>query len=239
MTNDTPPIEGVLSTGTHGRFLLVPPEACAPAPMLVGFHGYGECAESHLTRLIATAGTDQWIRVSIQALHAFYRRDSRLVVGSWLTRQHRLLAMGDNVEFVNRVLDCVMADYATRGPFVFAGFSQGASMAFRAALFARVRPVYVIAVGGDLPPEFDSTALQELSAVLLCRGHDDLWYTEEKFLSDMERLVAAKVRVEPVRYEGGHEWSAAVVEASSLFLRDTVERRLSASYAPGAPATGL
>jgi hypothetical protein len=32
-------IERAIACGTHGRFLIEPPSAPGPAPVLVGFHG--------------------------------------------------------------------------------------------------------------------------------------------------------------------------------------------------------
>src|SRR5580698_5319071 len=101
--------------------------------MLVGFHGYGEDAETQLERLRAIPGSAGWIVVSIQALHRFYERRTNHVVASWMTRQDRDAAIADNIDYVQNCLNAVSAEWPTDGKIVFAGFSQGVAMAFRAA----------------------------------------------------------------------------------------------------------
>ena len=54
----TPPREFAIVTPVHGRYLVRVPESITQgpirnAPMLVGFHGYGETADTHLERLEA------------------------------------------------------------------------------------------------------------------------------------------------------------------------------------------
>jgi predicted esterase len=101
---------------------------------------------------------------------------------------------------------------------VFAGFSQGVAMAFRAAAASPCEVRGVIAAGGDVPPELDETALRRVSAAVVCHGTADQWYTTAKHREDLERLSAAGVRTVPVEFAGGHEWSAAVLAAAAEFL---------------------
>src|SRR5471032_2470151 len=141
-------IERAIAADTHGRYLVEPPAVSGPAPILVGFHGYAEAAETQLDRLRAIPGADRWLLVSIQGLHRFYQRRANDVVASWMTRQDRELAIADNLAYVARVVEAVADEWAHTPRLVFAGFSQGVAMAFRAAA-ASARPVAgVIAVGG-------------------------------------------------------------------------------------------
>ena len=103
---------------------------------------------------------------------------------------------------------------------VFAGFSQGVAMAFRAAADC-TRPVAgAIAAGGDVPPEIDAASLTRVGSALVCRGVRDEWYSTAKFDADLRRLREADVRVQQLEFEGGHEWSDEVVAAAGAFLRD-------------------
>src|SRR5580698_5096799 len=154
--------ERSIATGTHGRYLVVPAAVAGPAPMLVGFHGYGEDAETQLERLRAISGSASWVVVSIQALHRFYERRTNRVVASWMTRQDRESAIADNIAYVQNCMNAVSAEWPTTRKIVFAGFSQGVAMAFRAATQFEAG---VIAVGGDVPPELASDALKRLSGV--------------------------------------------------------------------------
>jgi predicted esterase len=213
-------IERTIATGTHGRYLIEPPASAGPAPMLVGFHGYGEGAEAQLDRMRRIPGADRWLLVSIQGLHRFYQRRANEVVASWMTRQDRGLAIGDNLAYAQAVLDAVDREYPGALSLVLAGFSQGVAMTFRAAAGLSRRVEGVIAVGGDVPPELEAAALARVSRALLCHGTRDEFYTDAIFERDAQRLRDAGVAVSPLEFDGGHEWSDAVVQAASLFLRE-------------------
>src|SRR5437867_6992748 len=125
-------IERTIPARTHGRYLVVPPAVSQSAPVLVGFHGYAETAETHLARLRAIPGAERWLVVAIQGLHRFYQRRTNEVVASWMTRQDRELAIADNLAYVASVVDEVGCTWPVRPRIVLAGFSQGVAMAFRA-----------------------------------------------------------------------------------------------------------
>jgi len=102
---------------------------------------------------------------------------------------------------------------------VFAGFSQGVAMAFRAAVSATALKRHVIAVGGDVPPELGTEQLRTLSSVLICRGAEDQWYSEAMFNTDADRLRAAGIPVQAIVVAGGHEWSPDVSQTAGRLLR--------------------
>jgi predicted esterase len=210
-------IERTIRAATHGRYLVEAP-AGAAAGTMVGFHGYADGAEAQLARLRATAGADRWLLVAVQGLHRFYHRRANEVVASWMTRQGRDTAIADNVAYVSAVVDAVTAEWPGPGPLIFAGFSQGVAMAFRAAVATRLPVDGVISVGGDVPPELDAAALGRIGRVLICRGARDEWYTTGKFDADIGRLRAAGAAVTPVAFDGGHEWSEPVMRAAATFL---------------------
>jgi predicted esterase len=212
--------EHTIPTTTHGRYL-VSPRAASDAPILLGFHGYGETAEDELRRLQTISGIDGWALVSIQGLHQFYRRSMNEVVASWMTRQNRELAISDNILYVQNVVNAL----SQKSPaiLVLTGFSQGVAMAFRAATGLNQSVTGVIACGGDIPPELEPNALARIQAVLLGRGVRDEWYTSEKQAADEERLRAAGVAVQSVVLNAGHEWTAEFSEISSQFLRSTLQ----------------
>ena len=212
-------MERSIATATHGRYLVEPPASPGPAPVLVGFHGYAEGAETQLARLRAIPGAERWLIVSIQGMHRFYQRRTNEVIASWMTRQDREAAIADNLTYVAGVMDAVAREWPGATRLVFAGFSQGVAMTFRAAT-ASLRSVDgVVAVGGDVPPELDASLLARVPAALVCRGARDEWYTSATFESDVRRLREAGTDVQPLAFDGGHEWSDAVVREAALFLR--------------------
>jgi predicted esterase len=215
-------IERTIATGTHGRYLVEPPESDGAAPVLFGFHGYAEGAETQLERMRAIPGAARWRLVAIQGLHRFYQRRDNQVIASWMTRQDRDLAIADNLAYIAGVMREVATEWPDAPRVVLAGFSQGVAMTFRAAAAAS-RPVDgVIAVGGDVPPELDAIALAHVRSALVCRGARDEWYTTDKFDSDVRRLREAGAIVRPLAFDGGHEWSDDVVRAASLFLNESL-----------------
>ena len=209
-------IERNISTATHGRYLMA--EAMPGSPLLVGFHGYAEAAEHEYQRVKSIPGAEHWVRVAVQGLHRFYRGRSSDVVASWMTSQGRELAIADNCGYVTSVVESVAAERSTSRILVFHGFSQGVAMAFRAAASSKFAVRGVIACGGDVPPELDTNSLARIQSVLLGRGTRDEWYTSEKFDDDERRLRAAGIRVQAIRFEGGHEWTPAFCRAAGDFL---------------------
>ncbi|HEX8618868.1 MAG TPA: phospholipase [Thermoanaerobaculia bacterium] len=198
-----------IETPVHGRVLF---EDRGAERLLVGFHGYGEDAATHLAQLEQIPGIDRWSVAAVQALHPFYTR-SGSVVASWMTSLDRELASADNVAYVRRVIESLPASRT----LVFAGFSQGAAMAARAAAYS-ARAAGLILLGGDIPPEIRADEAVKLPATLLGRGRQDDWYTEEKFKQDLNYLERT-TSVTTCIFEGGHEWTAPFHIAAGEFLR--------------------
>lgn len=214
--------EHTIAVASHGRYLVAPPgnseAATAGAPLLVGFHGYAEDAAIQLDRLRSIPGASRWLIVSIQGLHAFYRGRSSDVVASWMTRQNRDLMIVDNLQYVSAVIDEVRRLWHPATPTVFAGFSQGVAMAFRAAATGPHQPTGIIALGGDVPPELATESLARIREALIGRGEQDDWYTPQKFADDEARLRAAGTNVVVTTFDGGHEWTADFNRVAAAFL---------------------
>jgi len=137
-----------------------------------------------------------------------------------MTRQDRGAAIADNVAYVTKCMDAVAAEYPTLPTVVFAGFSQGVAMAFRAAASAAQRTIGVIAVGGDIPPEIAPSALERVSAALLIRGATDNWYSEKQFAEDEQRLRHSAVAVRAVTLNAGHDWAGDLNLPASQLLQE-------------------
>lgn len=206
-----------LRADTLGRYLVEP--ARVPGTegnLLVGFHGYGQGAEHLLQDLRLIPGAEAWTLVSVQALHRFYSRHTQEVVGSWMTSLDREQAIKDNLAYVGRVVASLQAE---RGPgrLVFAGFSQGAAMAWRAA--ARCGPCHgLLVLGGDLPRDVVDLPALDLPPTLIGRGETDTFYPAPQLERDLAALRSRGLQAEVVRFDGGHEWAPDFLAAAGRFL---------------------
>ena len=209
-----------IGASTLGRYLVAPPMQGDPAPLLVGFHGYGENAERHLQALRDIPGVTGWRVASVQALHRFYQTRTGTVVGSWMTTLDREQAIRDNVAYVQNVVTALRSD-GPGTPLVYAGFSQGVAMAYRAAFGANHQCDGLIVLAGDVPPELHDEPAERWPPVLLGCGRGDEWYTEEKLRTDLTVLESRAVALDTVVFDGGHEWHADFYRAAGRFLART------------------
>jgi predicted esterase len=205
---------------TVGAYLVSAPEGARHAPLLVGFHGYGQNAEICLADLQRIPGSSAYVLVAVQALHRFYDRKQGDVVGSWMTSADREQAIADNERYVASVVAAVAGDGAGDGRIVYLGFSQGTSMAYRAAARGVPPALGVIALCGDLPPDVGDDGDATLPRVLIGHGATDTWYTKERLALDLATLRGRGTEVEVCAFEGGHAWTEQFREAAGAFLRD-------------------
>lgn len=201
-----------VETRIHGRVVV---RRGDPRRLLVGFHGYAESAETHLGQLVRIPGSDDWTIAAVQGLHRFYNRRTPEVVASWMTSQDREAMIADNLLYVRSVVE----SFGPVDRLVFAGFSQGAAMAYRAA--ALIPSHGLIILGGDVPPDVVAQErVQPLPPVLVGRGSSDEWFTSEKLDKDLSFLRGAAERVETSLFDGGHEWTDEFRTAASFILSE-------------------
>ncbi len=213
-----PIVAHVIAVASHGRYLVREALETGSTPLLVGFHGYMETADTQMERLAHIPGADRWVLVSIQGLNRFYHRQAEQVVANWMTRQDREVAITDNNAYVSAVVETVRMQLGATGPLVFAGFSQGVAMTFRAACASTLHVAGVVALGGDVPPELDRNALALVRNALMGRGERDGWYTAEKRAADVARLRDAQVNLEAPVLDAAHEWTADFSRTVGVFL---------------------
>lgn len=206
----------------HGRYLLDIPADPAGAPLLVGFHGYGENAERHLEELQRLRGASRWVLCAVQALHPFYNRSNE-VIASWMTRLQREQAVLDNIRYAASVVAEVKRELPVSERLAFLGFSQGAAMAYRSAASSGHACLGVVVLGGDVPPELERLDLAHFPPVLLGRGKSEEWYDAAKMEHDVELLRGKGVDVRPCLFEGGHEWTNEFRAAAGRFLEEVLQ----------------
>lgn len=209
----------IVATPVHGRTLLRAPRSAPPNRWFVGFHGYAQNAEIMLEMMSNVPGADEWLVVSVQALHPFYNRADE-VVANWMTRQDREYAIADNIAYADAVMAELTREFGSPRALVCAGFSQGVAMAYRAATRGRRRADAILAVAGDVPPELFSGETVQWPSVRIVTGSDDDWYTPAVMAKDVSALHAAGATVKASVFEGGHEWTNEVNEAAAALLAE-------------------
>ena len=206
-----------IAVTTHGRILIDEEDEDRRLKLLVGCHGYAQNAGEMMEMLRGIPAGPGWTRVSIQALHRFYRGRSQVTVASWMTSQDRELSIGDNIAYA----DAAIAEAARGRPIerlVFFGFSQGVAMAFRAGLRGVRTADAILALGGDVPPELLADSAVVFPPVLLARGTRDEWYSAAKLDADEAALRARGTRVETLSFDGAHEWHPDFAGRAALQL---------------------
>ena len=194
----------------HGRVVVRPASPADPASaprsrVLLAFHGYAQRAETMIAELAGVPGIDDWTIASVQGLHPFYNR-SQDVVASWMTKEDRDLAIAANVAYVDEAV-IALQQQRRADVIVCVGFSQGASMAWRAGVLGRRRADGVVSLGGDIPPELKDAPAGDFPIGLVAGGTRDEWYTDEKMRADLALLEAKGAPHGSLRFEGGHEWT--------------------------------
>ena len=91
-------------------------------------------------------------------------------------------------------------------------------MASRAASKAGHACSGLIVLGGDLPNDLKEGGPLRLPKVLIGRGQEDDWYTQEKYTSDLVTLRERGIEVSTTVFKGGHEWTAAFRKEVGQFL---------------------
>jgi len=205
----------LISTTTTGRILIEDSPRGVSDRLLVGCHGYGQAADTMLEQMMKIPGRESWRLASVQALHRFYTRNDGAVVASWMTRQDRDAAIADNLAYMKRAVAAAGGDEART--IVLLGFSQGASMAARAAAHA-ARPMSgLIMLGGDIPPDVKDDPAVTLPSVLIGVGDTDQWYGA-RVDADVAFLQSRGIPHDVVRFAGGHEFTAEFRQAAGAWL---------------------
>jgi predicted esterase len=116
------------------------------------------------------------------------------------------------------VIDAIEREFGEPSAIVHVGFSQGASMAYRAAALGARAAAGVIALGGDVPPELGDEALSRIRRVLVGWGVRDPFYTREKRERDEIRLRGAGADVMTAELDAEHAWTDAFVETAVRWI---------------------
>ena len=213
-----PTNERSISVMTHGRYVTELNSVTQARMLIVGFHGYSENADIHLQRLKDIAIQDAHY-CSIQGLHLFYRQ--KQIAASWMCSQNRDAHIVNNINYINAVLDQLATELHWQY-LIFAGFSQGAAMAYRSAALGTHPCDALIINGGDVPPDLTATQLGTLPPTYIIRGDSDNIYSAEQLQHDLTRLQS--VQTQSGTFAGPHSWPSAASALCRNFLNQQCTR---------------
>lgn len=182
--------------------------------LLVVLHGYGQNCERFI-RVFEPLQHRNILVVAPQAPHQFYVKMNPKIVGfTWLTQYQRDRSIDEFVNYMQRLLGRIVEMHScNRERVFFLGFSQGVSMAYRAAVSGKLPVAGVIACGADLPPDVSKKLSHaQRFPVYIAHGIEDTVVPLEKARQAQATLRANNFQVEPFFFPGGHEIPGEVVE---------------------------
>lgn len=198
---------GLLAVTCHADYAVqVPAGAEGSMPLVIALHGWGQTCRGFVRRLAPLADRG-FLLAAPQAPHPLYvSMDPKKVGFSWLTIYERDRAVAEFLEYMDRLIARLRADYAVDTSRIFLlGFSQGVSMAHRLAVSGRVPVAGLVAWAADLPPDV-AEKLPERAPypVLLVHADDDPVVPHTKSDEAEATLVQHGFPVDRIAYTGGH-----------------------------------
>jgi predicted esterase len=211
-----------LSVYRTARYALLGAPSGPVEEVWMACHGYGQLAPYFLRHFRAVEAPHRLI-VAPEGLSRFYLEDDagahHRVGASWMTREARLAEIDDYVRF----LDAVYADVLTRAGLVRArltalGFSQGGATVTRwlahSPMLGTPPAGRLVLWGSALPHDLDLAEhggwLRRVALTLIA-GTTDGYATPERLADQEDRLRAADVPWETLRFDGGHRLDAGVL----------------------------
>jgi predicted esterase len=127
---------------------------------------------------------------------------------SWMTREDRESEIADYVAYLERLATEIRHPLAGAAPrLVVLGFSQGTATVSRWLATSEMRVEQLVLWAGSIPPELDLAAWAARlhgAAITLVAGDEDELATTTAIAAEAERLSAAGVAYNLVRFHGGH-----------------------------------
>ena len=183
-------------------------------------HGYAQLASRFLRHFDPIANEGRLI-VAPEALSRCYL-DTKGVHGpearigaTWMTREDRLAEIADHVRYLDLLVEELMR---RRGaPFektTVLGFSQGVATVSRWLANGVTRADHVVVWGGLMPADVMTPAHLPLfggATLSVVIGESDPLVDPARITAELEKLDAAGITYEEIRFSGGHELDADVL----------------------------
>lgn len=187
--------------------------------VVIACHGYQQLAGRFLAQF-GRIDNGRRLIVAPEALSRFYVSTAesshvRTPVGaSWMTREARESEIDDYVAYLDTVFARVTDGRPDPPRAVALGFSQGAATAARWVALGRARIDDLILWAGLPPPDLDVVRLAERlgeGRLTIVAGNHDPLVGGEDLRAAERRLRGSALRVEVVRFGGGHHLDLQVL----------------------------
>jgi predicted esterase len=201
------------------RYYTIGPIHGFPRELWIVAHGYAQLAR-RFVKWFSPLDDGTRLIVAPEALSRFYldpvaerRAQAEPRVGAtWMTREDREAEIADYVDYLEHLASEVRRHLSGAGPrIVVLGFSQGTATVCRWLASSDLRADQLVLWAGGIPPELDvaawSTKLHGATLTLVA-GENDEMVPASAVVAEGERLSAAGVAFNLLRYPGGHRVDA-------------------------------
>ncbi|AFL84149.1 putative esterase [Belliella baltica DSM 15883] len=179
------------------------------------FHGYGQLAEYFL-RKFKTLFSENRLFVVPEATNYGYLQGFQGRVGAnWMTKHERELAIDNNHQYLNKLLDHILEEYDEIPKINVLGFSQGAATASRWLGQVDFSIGKLILWGGGFAHDLNIGKIGDhlkKTSVTLVLGDEDEFITKESIQKQDELISVLDIQVDKYEYPGGHELHLPTLE---------------------------
>ncbi|WP_186757701.1 alpha/beta hydrolase [Echinicola salinicaeni] len=178
-------------------------------------HGYGQLAPFFLRKFESIFDKDRLI-IAPEAMNYNYLKGFTGRVGAnWMTKHQRELAIENNNQFLNAVLEQILGNFKKLPTINILGFSQGSATATRWAAQSNRKINKLILWGGGIAHDIDLSQVHNAlhnTPIILIWGDNDPFLTEERLLEQETIMKRLNLKKEKISYKGGHDIYAAVLK---------------------------
>jgi predicted esterase len=181
---------------------------CKEKEILIALHGYGQLSEFFLRKLTPLFLKERLIVVPEATNYYYLQGFSGRVGANWMTKHERESAILNNNNYLNAILNSILKNYEYLPLIKILGFSQGAATATRWLSQLDVSVDTLILWGGGFAHDLEMgrTAHQlEKTKCIIALGDKDELITSESMSKQDELIKAMNLKVEMIRYPGGHD----------------------------------
>ena len=204
-----------LTEPVEERFIRVPRtarfhtmgNARSAAEIWVVLHGYGQLARFFIRPFVGLE-TGRFIAAP-EALSRFYTDEAHTRVGAtWMTREDREHEMADQVEYLDHLVQRLLAECGKPVPVNVLGFSQGVATACRWAVRGKTTFAKAVLWSGTMPPELKPDELKRAfgkTELTLVHGTSDAVTKEDVLLRNQQTMRESALKQRTIQFAGGHQ----------------------------------